>query len=103
MVVVKEQPILVNGRKPRTGSLRLTTAVAPVLPPASDGRPPAPVTIAAVPAASNPLEIAEALVKVQQDAANDQMRSELLLMAREVARVGGETPPAAAAPDPTGT
>jgi hypothetical protein len=61
------------------------------------------VAVASVPAASDPLAFAEALVAVQQDAANDQMRSELLLMAREVARVGGEAPPATAAPDPTGT
>jgi putative zinc finger protein len=38
----------------------------------------------------DPFKIAEALVLVEQNAANDQMKGELLRLAREVARVGGE-------------
>ena len=43
--------------------------------------------------AGDPLKIAEALVSVEQDAASDQMKGELLRLAREVARVGGEAAP----------
>jgi Putative zinc-finger len=39
----------------------------------------------------DPLRIADALVSVEEDAASDQIKGELLRMAREVARVGGET------------
>jgi hypothetical protein len=39
---------------------------------------------------SDPLNIAEALVAAQQDAANDQMAGELLRLAQEVVRVSGE-------------
>ncbi len=38
----------------------------------------------------DPLKLAEALVSIEQDAASDQMKGELLRMAQEVARVGGE-------------
>jgi hypothetical protein len=41
----------------------------------------------------DPFKIAEALVSVEQDAASDQMKGELLRLAREVARVGGEAAP----------
>jgi anti-sigma factor RsiW len=86
-------------KKGRTGPLRMASITGRAAP---DSAMPRPVALASVPAASDPLDVAEALVTVQQDAANDQMRRELLLMAGEVARVGGESA-AAAAPDPTGT
>jgi hypothetical protein len=52
---------------------------------------------------AGPLDAAEALMSVQQDAASDQMQDELLLMAREVARVSGELPTHSIAGDAAGT
>jgi hypothetical protein len=48
------------------------------------------VTLAAVPRAGDPLDVAQALVTAQQAAASEQMRGELMLLAKEVTRVGGE-------------
>jgi hypothetical protein len=42
----------------------------------------------------DPVKVAEALVSVEQDAASNRMKGELLRLAREVARAGGEAAPA---------
>jgi anti-sigma factor RsiW len=49
--------------------------------------------------AAGPLDAAEALAAVQQDAANEQVKGELLLMAQEVARLGGAFSVPASSPD----
>lgn len=52
---------------------------------------------------AGPLDAAEALMSVQQEATSDQMQDELLLMAREVARVSGELPAQSIVGDAAGT
>jgi hypothetical protein len=54
-------------------------------------------------AVADPLDVAEALVEAQQDAASDRVRGQLLLLAREVARVGGEVPAPEDAAEAAGT
>jgi hypothetical protein len=49
-----------------------------------------PSAIGARDRTGDPFKIADAMVSVEQNAANDQMKGELLRLAREVARVGGE-------------
>jgi putative zinc finger protein len=73
-------------------------------PPAADpAQPTHPLTVAAVPPAGDPLDVAAALVVAQQDAASEQMQGELLLLAREVTRVGGEAGSSGSSHDATGT
>jgi hypothetical protein len=73
------------------------------LPAADPAQPRHLLTVAAVPPAGDPLDVAAALVVAQQDAASEQMQGELLLLAREVTRVGGEAGSSGSSHDATGT
>jgi hypothetical protein len=44
-------------------------------------------------ATGDPVKVAEALVSIEQNAASSRMKGELLRLAREVARAGGEAWP----------
>ncbi len=76
-------------------------------------RTPVPTVVATVgldsdpvvshPLTGDPLKVAEALVNAQQDSASRQMRGELMRLAREVARVGGEPSAPVTAADGGGT
>jgi hypothetical protein len=54
-------------------------------------------------AAAGPVDVAQALMTVQQDAASSQMQDELLMIARQVARVSGDLPSNPITPESAGT
>jgi hypothetical protein len=71
-----------------------STSVPPSLPLSAASSPPGTATGGGSrPGTGDPVKVAEALVSVEQDAASSRMKGELLRLAREVARVGGEAAP----------
>jgi hypothetical protein len=78
-----------------TASLPLSSGVTDAVRPAASAAADAPT--------SGPVNVAEALMSIQQDAASSQMQDELLLMAQEVARVSGELPSTPISAESAGT
>lgn len=89
-----ETPVVLAAHKGRMPDAGRTLTLAAVPPPDTASTLPEPASDPADASrarAGDPVKVAEALVSVEQDAATDQMKGELLRLAREVARLGGET------------
>jgi hypothetical protein len=90
---IERRPGLATGRiqpELRTRMVQLASAASPAGRSDFSGGQRQPSQAELSRAAAGPLAVAEALVEAQQDAAADRVRGELLLLAQQVALVGGE-------------